>query len=281
MKKRQGLIIAFTSLLVSTLALSVVTFAWIDYHKEITNVELVSGSLKVNNLTTTVYKYIYPYYSDTTIVNYDGASTITPFTPSVASPSVEMNIFDPTYITIVLTELNHPGVSHSQSDVSALYTNLVFKFSFTLSYATAVTLSFSSVRKSSFTHAPSAGSYGVSHYTNFFGISATDFATALGEETPSASTIFSTIKSLSENATNLATRPTFASDDATTLDFYSGTLVASRPSSEVTDQAFDFYVNVDYQDALCSLFYDSTHLGNRYALSTDYTFALKLSEALT
>jgi hypothetical protein len=85
MKKTKGMIIAFSSMLVSTLALSVVTFAWIDYNQTISDIHITAGSLSVSNLTATTYKYVYPYYktasgSDGKIINYDGTGTVTEFT---------------------------------------------------------------------------------------------------------------------------------------------------------------------------------------------------------
>jgi hypothetical protein len=281
MKKKKALIIAFVGLMVSTLSFTVATFAWFTSYHPVQTVNVDGASLKLTSTSDTVYKYVYPYYSGSTIVDYDSAGTVTPIVPTTAKPAVEMNIFDPTYITIVLTNANHPGTAHSQSDVSLLNTNLVFAFTFSVTYSTPISLAVSAKRNASFTHNPTSGAYGVSHYANFFGLSSADFASAGGVSTDGTS-IFNTVKGVAENATNLTTRSVFANDAAdASLTFFNETLVdqASQPAAETTT-SFTFYLNIDYQDSLCSAFYDGSHLGKNYALTNDYTLSLLVAEVL-
>jgi hypothetical protein len=282
MKKTKALIIAFSTLLVSTLALTVATFAWFTSYHQVQTINVMTGSLSIGSPENKIYKYVYPFYSDqTTLIDYGSAGTVTSFTPTVASPNVEMNIFDPTYITIVLTRINHPTTAHSQADVSLLNTNLVIGFSFSVTYTTPIEVEVSAKRNSSFTHDPNNGSFGVSHYLNYFGLSSTAFAAAGGDATKDTS-IFDTVKSVAENAENLSSRSTFTSDASdASLTFFEETLVDSdHQPSAATTSTFTFYVNVDYQDALCDYFYGSDHLGRHYALSYDYSLYMKISEVL-
>lgn len=122
--------------------------------------------------------------------------------------------------------------------------------------------------------------------------------TAAGGTLPTdATTIFNTVKGLSEVADTtsggvttegtLLHRKTFASDSDSDLTIFSATIgsrpefkgqldSSSQPIIENDSGDFTFFFNVDYQDALCGLFYDGSHLGNTYDLLTDYSFYIDL-----
>lgn len=274
MKKRKGLIAAFSALVISTLSLSVVTFAWIDYHKEIQTVQVASDSLTLSNLTTTVYKYVYPYFTDTSIYNYFGTGTVNSYVISASQPSVAMNVFDPTYITI-----SHTSGYTNQSYVSEMNSTLVFKISFSLAYATALNLSFSASQSASYSAA--SGHYRSSRYLYFFGLSEATFQAQGAGENPDNAQIFSHVKTYVESQTLTSDVNYLSSLTSTSssLPFYSSSLVSTRPTSKTTG-TFTFYAAIDYYNPNCGLFYDTSHLGNTYALDMDYTLLLAVSEAL-
>lgn len=298
--------IAFGAMLVSTMALSVITFAWINYNKTISDIHLTAGSIGISNLTTNVYKYVYPTYSGSTLVNYDGTGSVESYS-SISTTT--MNILDPTYITIIVKPTYRPDdtAAHDQSDVSRLNTNLVMKVSFDVSYPTNVNLYFSAVRNGT-AYDPSLGNYGVSRYINYFGQTTTDFTAAQATLTSAGAwtglpaawsatqlanyKIWKTVKSVSENATNLKARSHFASDaaDTASLDFFNCDLGLNRTQVTSTDANssvyvsqsttnFSFFVNLDYEDSLCNLFYDANHMGKTYDFASDYSFYLKLVQA--
>src|SRR5574344_904379 len=131
-KMEKGLLVAFTCLLLSTVAFSSLTLAWINWSKPISNLTLDDGSLSISNSSSSVFKYDYPYFNDATsgIHNYEGVGKVSEKTMTTESHSLDMNIFDPTYLTI-------KGEA-TQTGIYALNTNVAVKFSFSVSYSTPV-----------------------------------------------------------------------------------------------------------------------------------------------
>lgn len=274
MKKTKAIIIAFSSLVVSTLSLSALTFAWIDMHKEIPVVNLDTGSLSINNLSTTAYKYVYPYFADTTLIDYFGNGTVTPYTISAATPNVSMNIFDPTYLAITKT-----GDYTNQSYVSEMYTNLVLKVSFSVTYSTPISLSFKMKQNSSYVAA--SGHFRASPYLYFYGLTSTVFDSLTTDKTEENDIIFYKVKSYAESQTLVSGQNFLASTSSTdaSLSFFSADLVTTQPE-QATTATFVSYLCFDYYNPNCGLFYDANHLGFTYDLDHDFAFYLSVNQAL-
>lgn len=286
MKKKIALLIAAMSLAVSMTGFGVFTFAWLTYRQDLSAVNVDAGDLKISNLSTTVYKYVYPHYMDaqgnpTDLVDYMGEGTVTAYPLTTTLTSVGMNIYDPTLLII-------SGGTLSQSSVSSLNTNLVFKITFTVTYSTPISLTLSADRDSSFV--ASSTNYPISRYLNYIGASGTEVDALSTTYTGEADVPFYKVKGLADTLYS-ATDTThdrvksFAATDASTsssLTFFTTDLVTSRPSDN-TEATFTEYINIDYDYALTSAsgvtdFYDIEHLGKQYLMGMDYHFLLKITQ---
>jgi hypothetical protein len=282
-KKQRGLLIGFSSLLVASLSFSVVTFAWMDYHQNLDTVKIEAGSLSISNLTTDVYKYVYPFYkdaqgSDTGLIDYFTTGSVKDYTLSTTLTNVAMNVYDPTYLVI-------SGVTLQQTAISALNTNLVFKISFDVTYSTPLNVTLSAQRNSAFV--PSSTNLAISRYVNFIGLNSTTFDGLSTNYTTDADKAFYKVKTYADTLYTAASTDVkkFTATDASTsskLAIYDGTLLATRPAQETTT-TFTLYAQVEYDYALTSSggvtnFYDATHLGNDYTLNVDYNLLLKVSQ---
>lgn len=180
MKKKSILMIGLWSLLVSTLGFSALTFAWLNYQKPFNSTQVVSGDLAFQNLTTTVYRYDYPIFSGSTIINYTGDGTVSANTLTTDAHSYAMNKFDPTFITLA-----HGG-SVTQAYIGEINTNLVLKMSFDLVYSTPVDWSVSLVKNTAYApyvDADGVQHYGISNYLNFVGLTSDVFSSLTTDKT--------------------------------------------------------------------------------------------------
>jgi hypothetical protein len=270
MKRQQKLIIAFGTLVLVTVGFSTLTFAWINYTKNIAAVQVDSGSLVFSNLSTSTYKYVYPNFfdgtgQDTGITDYFGTGEV----KNYANANVTMNTYDPTYLTITSAK--------SQTGVSSLNTNLVIALSFDLKYSTSVDFVVT-VKQNDYTAADSKH-LRISPYLRYHVYSSADYAALdTSAYTKDADKHFYGIK----KADDAATSHSVFGSGATSLDIYDGTLVSTRPASE-TNGSFTYYIAVDYEYATTvsggvTDFFDADHLGNSYTLDGDYTIYIKAVE---
>lgn len=266
MKRKQRLIIAFGSLVVVTMGFTTLTFAWLNYTKNISAVKISSGSLALSNLSTTTYKYVYEKFKDnagnpTDFTNYFGTGQVEGFTTGA-----EMNIYDPTYLTITNKK--------SQAGVNELNTNLVIALSFDLTYSTSIDFTINVAKK---TYTPVDNSHlGISSFLRFNSYSQSDY-NSLDTSAYSANKdkIFYGIKT----ADQAAASHFVLGSTHDNLDIYSAPLVATRPSVQTTS-SFSFYLAMDYDFSTTTAggvvdFYDLAHIGNKYTLDDDFLFTIK------
>jgi hypothetical protein len=271
MKRQQKLTIAFGTLVLVSLGFSTLTFAWINYTQNIAAVKVESGSLTLSDLSTTTYKYVYPYFEGSTVFNYFGDGTVT----SYPDAEVAMNIYDPTYLTIT--------DNASQAGISLLNTTLVISLSFSLKYSTSVDFSIT-IRKDAYTPADSQH-LGICQYlrfNSFYYASAEAYAAAVATYAPTktsdADKAFYTIKGAAEASSDSKS----LGSSVSTLAISETALVSERPNVETTS-TFTFYLAIDYSylntsEGGVTDFYDGTHLGNHYTLDDDYTISIAAAQ---
>src|SRR5574344_1036933 len=118
-------IIAFSS---TTLVVSGVSFAWINYNKNVDIINIItSGSLSIDSSSIELYRFEFPYINGTTLIDYnskDGA-VHDPYQLTTTTAQYMMNMFDPAYLTI-----------NPDKSVSDLNTNVVLKIS--LNYRSSI-----------------------------------------------------------------------------------------------------------------------------------------------
>jgi hypothetical protein len=267
MKKKTILMAGLWSLLVSTLSFSVLTFAWLNYQKPFSPTTVVSGDLAFKNLSTTVYRYDYPTFSGSTMVDYTGDGTVNATALSTDAHTLAMNKFDPTFITLA-----HGG-SVTQAYIGEIYTNLVLKMSFDLTYSTPIDWSLSLVKNT--TYAPYVDGdglqhYGISNYLNFVGITSEVFASLSTDKTAENDIVFYKVRNYALQAAS----SNFSS--ATTLSFFASS-ITERPATETTYKG-TVYFNIDYDAALSLPFFQSDTIGKDYALDMDYSFVYQASQ---
>lgn len=278
------------ALLISTLSFSLVTFAWISTQKSIDGVSVVSGNLHVNDVSTSVYRYEYPYFdAEETIHNYEGDGKVSASALTASNKNFGMNLFDPTYLTIKNMT--------TQEGISSLLSTLIVKVSFTITYSTAVKYSFSVKRKTlagntdplasaylRFLAVPSTTIDGMS-YDEANNVANSDLTT----DGVARALLFSKVKYYAEASSQSALNHSFPNLTDTSLVFSSGTLIATRPSSDTTSSVLSFYLVMDYDNDLVSgnngnadyiNFYEGSLLGNSYNLVSDFSFILQVEESV-
>jgi hypothetical protein len=283
-KMEKGLLVAFACLLLSTVAFSSFTLAWINWSRPISNLTLDDGSLAISSSSSAVYKYEYPYFNDLTsgIHNYEGVGKVSEKTMTTESHSLDMNIFDPTYLTI-------KGAA-TQAGIYSLNTNVAVKFSFSVSYSSPIEYVVSIKRKTVEGSNPLASyylRYGCFSSSVIDALTTSDYTLVDNSDSSTdglaRATIFSKVKSYAENSSNSSLIKAF-SDTATTstLTFDPITIDATKPDSTGTKDV-SFYVSMDYDDTLVHgnnsgtnyvNFYDFAHIGNSYTLTSDFYISL-------
>lgn len=265
MKRTRALAIAFGSMLVGTLSFATITYAWIQYQQNLSNqIDVAAGSLTIDNLALMPYKLFYPdytgsYSSTSDLINYDGMTAINP------SPNrgFAMNLLDPSYLTI-----------NPDKTISDLNTNLVFKVNFSVTYSTPITMNLAVKTKAV---ALGTDEFLASQYLHYTALTPTA-SSAYASST--AAHIFSGVKAYAEDTTD---HPYSTFGSAASIDLFGSSgmdLVTSSAysASHANPQEFYFFLNVDYDRALCDYFFDSTRLGDNYSLVTDYYFELSVTQ---
>jgi hypothetical protein len=269
MKKKVVLWTGLWSLVVTTLAFGAATFAWINYHQPLSGATIVSGDMAFSNLTTEVYRYDYPTFSGTTLTDYTATGTVSQHTLSTGDHTVEMNKFDPTYITLA-----HKGTV-TQAYIGELYTNLVLKLSATLTYSTPVDYSLYLERNTAYADSVDVNGiqhYGISHYLNFVGLDSATFAGLTTTKTDDNDKIFYPVKDYALTVTG-STFPTTSPYSFNLLT----TSITERPVGS-TSLAVTVYLNVDFDATLTAPFFTAAKLGDDFILDMDYTLAWKAVE---
>ena len=283
-KMEKGLLVSFVCLLISTVAFSSFTLAWINWSRPISNLTLDDGSLAISSSSSTVYKYDYPYFNNLTsgIHNYEGMGKVSEKTLTTESHSLGMNIFDPTYLTI-------KGEA-TQAGIYSLNTNIALKFSFSVSYSSPIEYLVSIKRKTVEGSAPLASyylRYGCFSTSVIDALTSSDYSMVSNSDTSTEgvarATTFSKVKSYSENSANSALIKSFSDTLSTSsLTFNPITIDVDKPNS-VSTKDVSFYISMDYDDTLVHgnnsgtgyvNFYDFAHIGNSYILTSDFYVSL-------
>jgi hypothetical protein len=267
-KKKSILMIGLWSLLVSTLSFSALTFAWLNYQKPFSSTNVVSGDLAFRNLATTVYRYDYPTFSGSSIVDYTGTGTVSATTLTTDAHTMAMNKFDPTFITLA-----HSGTV-TQAYIGEIYTNLVLKMSFDLVYSTPVDWSVSLVKNTgyaAYVDTDGVQHYGISNYLNFVGLTSAVFDSLTTDKTLENEIVYYKVKNYALQASSSS-----FSDTVSALSFFASS-ITERPSAEATYSA-TLYFNIDYDAVLSAPFFQADTIGKDYALDMDYSFVYKASQ---
>jgi hypothetical protein len=267
MKRKTVFMVGLWSLLVSTLAFCTVTFAWLNYQKNFTATKVISGDLAFQNLETTVYRYEYPTFSGSDIIDYTGDGTVTANILSTDAHTYSMNKFDPTFITLA-----HGG-SVTQEYIDELNTNLVLKTSFDLSYSTPVDWHLTLVQNTSYTpYVDSDGiqHYGISNYLNFVGLTSDVFNSLSTDKTKENEIVFYKVKTYALQAAS----SNFGSGSP--LTFFSSS-ITERPAQQTT-KTITLYFNVDYDAVLSLPFFQASTIGKDFVLDMDYSFVYKADQ---
>lgn len=284
MNRIKLMIIALCS--VGGLAVSFVsgTFAWLSYSKKMADIINVdSGSLKLNSVSLSLVKFVYPDFSggydidSTSLIDFNASGRVKSKT-LLPDSSVSLNLIDPTYMAIY------------NASVSSLNTNVVLKVSFSLDYDSAVKLSFTARKTNPLGVVGTA--LPVSEYLDFTYLSNSSFI-ALPEPDMS---LYDPLNETNEDYVTYHKTKTYSELGTTYRSSFGGTsfanivsddhIVASRPASPVVGGIFSFYVGVDYSNetihgnvlnGVADLF-DSEHIGLAINLYVDYAFYLSVTE---
>ena len=170
-KKRVVTILAAMIPLVATLVgFTGFTFSWFVLQAKNTSVKVgvSSGSLSVSNLNLTCYKAFFPdfegeYVTPDTFINSDGAPKVYASTDTPKPDrGFEMNLLDPTYITI-------------SDDIGFydLYTALVYKISFDVTYSSKINMDVK-IKRNVYNADRLADTLYVSDYVHYFALTDAD-----------------------------------------------------------------------------------------------------------
>jgi len=261
-KTKISLWIGLWSLVVSTLSFGAVTFAWISYHQPLSGITFVSGDLAFTSLETQVYRYEYPYFSGSTIVDYTGTGSVSENVLTSDSHTYAMNKFDPTYITLA-----HGG-SVTQAYIGELNTNLVLKMSFALAYTTPIDYTLTLTKNTSYSNYVDSDSiqhYGISSFLNFVPLTSVQFDSLSSDKIAAADIVYYKVKNYSLSAASMS----FASSN--TLTFFS-TSLTERPLGEGALNV-TAYFNIDFDAALTAPFFTGERLGKDFILDMDYSLS--------
>lgn len=173
-KKRVVTILAAMIPLVATLVgFTGFTFSWFVLQAKNTSVKVgvSSGSLSVDNLELTCYKAFFPdfegeYVTPDTFINSDGAPKVYASTDTPKPDrGFEMNLLDPTYITI-------------SDDIGFydLYTALVYKISFDVTYSSKINMDVK-IKRNIYNADRLQDTLYVSDYVHYFAITDADSKT--------------------------------------------------------------------------------------------------------
>ncbi len=155
------------------------TFSWFVLQAKNTTVKVgvSSASLSVNNLELSCYKAFFPdfegeYVNPGAFINSDGTPKVY---DSLETPKpdrgFEMNLLDPTYITI------SDGIGFYD-----LYTALVYKISFDLTYSSKISMDVT-IKRNLLNSERVANTLYVSDYVHYFAITDADSKTISGSNT--------------------------------------------------------------------------------------------------
>ena len=101
MTKKVGKIIGFAILGAGNVAaVTVTTIAWFNVATQSSNIEMVSGDLGVEIQTVTAYKYVYPFYKNSTeFIDYDNGGTVKKYVIEDHTLTFEEQLVDKISIT--------------------------------------------------------------------------------------------------------------------------------------------------------------------------------------
>lgn len=268
MNKRNAIIIAFGSAVLSICCFTGMTFAWISYNQIITGVNVESGQISMTASPISIYRYNYPTFEGSTLIDYSKEGTVSSYNLTTEAHTYSMNKLDPTYILIS----SGTGVQ-TQDGIESLNTNIVLKVSFSVTYSAPIKVRLSLDQDTSYTPSiiDSVQHYGISDYLNFISLSQAELTALSTPSGVSGEPDLTFYKAKAYAKANPTLRNTVATS-ADTADLFSYS-VTDRPASETTT-AFVFYVNLDYDVTKCADFFKPSNLGIDYVLDSDYSLTL-------
>lgn len=272
------------STIIALLSFSCFTMAWfLPSHSS--TFRFSTGGLKVSNIKTSVYKYVYPPLvggGSNIEYDYNKEGVVNKVDITNTSNSLEMNYFDPTLLKIYATSSN-------KKTISDLNTNLVIAINFDITYGTGINISLTANKvKNNTTNLKN------SDYIHFTALSSVEYQKLYG----SSSLIFNNVKSYSEDFINhpakiFNTAQKEVDNEALPIltdGIKDNIKLIDAPLNETTSN-FSIYLNVDYDDKLTNginldglvnnkyNLYSLDKIGNFYDMVMDYYFVFKFIQA--
>lgn len=307
--KTRRLVIMFGSFVLLTAAFTGITFAWINYQENISGaINIASSSLKVNSLTATAYKYVYPSFSysdsdydlnydlldssgnptsEEILINYNGEGAVRSKAISADYP-IKMNVFDPQYLLLNRYNKDADG-NPTPETISSLKTTMVVAVDYSLTYSFPICVSLDINKK-----AQTTSNLAATNYLHFCAAVSTDtnFSTLTSSSTDQQ--IYDCVKTYEEN---VADNHNFLEDDDngdSCLDLVEKANIGASAVPSETTSSFRIYVAFDYDewmtgvkkynasnvliDDYASKLFGIDYIGKTQAVEMDYTFSLCVSQ---
>jgi hypothetical protein len=241
------------------------TFAWLIANKKVTDlIEIEAGSLSIDSIQTTAYRYDFEEIgTNTGFFDYTKGSVNTH-----ATDDCIMNLYDPVYLTI-----------YKDVTLSELKTNLVLKLDITVTANCGYDFNVYANRK--IANKPTGYTDGVGNYLDFVCLNQETLdAETITNVNPTANdNIFYKAKQYAEKTTT--TKESFRTGE-TTIDKValiestspvSGPVVTDTSLTTVTT----LYINLDYnQDSLSK--YSDDQILDKYKFYMDYGFSIDVRQ---
>lgn len=301
--KSKRLIVILCSLALSVSAFTGITFAWINTQAALNSpISVDSSSLAVNSISATVYKYVYPSFTNAmseydinyhvldgegqptteeVLINYNQTGEVRSQELTSTYP-IGMNVFDPQYL--LLNRYNSDG----SETISALNTNMVVGVDFNLTYSFPVCVSVQVAKKTQQT-SYLAGT----NYLHYSAVLASDLTSLDSSSTDGE--IFDAVKDYAEVT---AENHTFAHDDLNAdnkLDMLESANIGEDAVPTQTTTTFRVYLAIDFDDVQTGVKkYDTDgttiindyesglfgldYLGKTLSVEMDYFFTLCISQ---
>ncbi len=137
-RKTKNLIISFALLFALGLSAVATTYAWFAVTRlSLTETDFVSGTMGVSITSVTSYKYVYPVFQGTTLINYDSTAAevetedVTDYTSADESDFLSLNKLDTTKIYLNNNASSVISENDMRTEIAAQNTSLLLEVSFT------------------------------------------------------------------------------------------------------------------------------------------------------
>lgn len=210
------------------LCLGVSSYAWIIARANLSTINVDSGSLKINSITTTVYKYVFGTTSG--LVDY---TTGTYTSETLTTTAIEMNLFDPVSIYI-----QDPTDAEIKTLSSKMNSNIVLKIDLALDVECDYALKLDALKNSNTNPDTTTYTDGIADYITICGADSTSFNTLSGSS--SDEDVFKAVKTYGESSST--TLHSFHDGE----NLITSTNIIDALNKDSTDTTVSLYLNIDY-----------------------------------